>query len=46
MGHFVTLTLCEQLVKTVLRTGQWTQRHVQSRIYGTLCGPRWESLDL
>jgi len=25
MGHFVTLTLCEQLVKTVLRTVQWTQ---------------------
>jgi len=35
MDHFM-LTPHEQLVETVLRMRQWTQGHVQSRIYGTL----------
>jgi len=39
MGHFAMLTSYKQLAVTVLHIGQWTQGHVQSRFYGTLCGP-------
>jgi len=38
-GPFAMLTPHEQLVKTVLYIGRWTQRHFQSRIYGTFFGP-------
>jgi len=33
------LTSHEQLVETVFHIGQWIQEHVQSKDYGTFCGP-------
>jgi len=39
MDHFAVLTPHQQLVETVLHIGQCNQEHVQSRIYGTVCGP-------
>ena len=51
MNHFAMLASHEQLVEIVLHIDQWTQGHIQSRIYETLCGPldipggpRWELL--